>query len=196
MAFEPRMDNIPLWNLREEFHYTREMLDSPEFAAALSNHNRPIKTPLFDWHGNDTDLLSTLVQRAIQGVESYTVGASWTKLIALGKMTSDLNAQVRNPFSIHRSSGAAAAFYHHLPSLIHPDLSIQRVDPDFWLELKQFYRTVRNPLFHGSHFATADVSNASESFRILGEIYLWLDQWHTPEWQPGKRMFLAGRFHA
>lgn len=196
MAFEPRMDNIPLRNLREEFHYTREMLLSPEFEVALQGHERPIKTPIFDWHGNDTDLLSTLVQRAIQGVESYTAGASWAKLIALGKMTSELNAKVRNPFSIHRGAGAAAAFYHHLPALIHPDLSIQRVDPDFWIELKQFYRGVRNPLFHGSHFATADVSNASESFRIIWEIYLWLDQWHKPEWQLGQRLFLVGRFDA
>lgn len=188
------MENIPLRNLREEFHYTREMLVTPEFETALKGHDRPIKTPQFDWHGYDTDLLSTLVQRAIQGVESYTVGASWTKLIALGKMTAELNVKVRNPFSIQRGSGAAAAFYHHLPALIHPDLSIQRVDPDFWVELKDFYRNVRNPLFHGSHFAAGDVSNASESFRILNEIYLWLDQWHKPEWRPGQSMFLVGRF--
>jgi hypothetical protein len=196
MAFEPRMGNIPLGNLREEFHYTREMLRSQEFDVALKSHERPIKTPMFDWHGNDTDLLSTLVQRAIQGVESYTVCASWIKLTALGKMTTALNEKVRNPFSIQRGSGAAAAFYDHLPALIHPDLSLQHVDPEFWTELKQFYRNVRNPLFHGSHFATADVSDASESFRILAEVYLWLDQWHEPEWQLGRRMFLVGRLSA
>jgi hypothetical protein len=193
MEFEPRMDNIPLSNLREEFHYTHEMLLSSEFEAALKGVARPIKTPIFDWHGGGTDLLSTLVRRAIQGVESYTVGASWIKLQTMNRMTADLNAQVRNPFSIQRGAGAAAAFYHHLPSLIHPDLSIQHVDPEFWEELRHFYRAVRNPLFHGSHFATEDVSNASESFRIIGEVYLWLDQWHKPEWWPGKRTFVVFR---
>jgi len=110
MEFEPRMDNIPLSNLREEFHYTHEMLLSSEFEAALKGVARPIKTPIFDWHGGGTDLLSTLVRRAIQGVESYTVGASWIKLQTMNRMTADLNAQVRNPFSIQRGAGAAAAF--------------------------------------------------------------------------------------
>lgn len=191
MAFQPSMGNIPLWNLREEFHYTREMLNSVDFSIAYRARQRPLQTPLFTWHGSDTDLLSLLVQRAIQGVESYTVGAVWIKLNELGKMTSELNAKVRNPFSIKHGSGTVSAYYDNLPALIHPQLSVRIVDPDFWIELKDFYKSVRNPLFHGSQFGSSDLLNATKSFWFIEELYAWVDQWHTPEWVPGKRMFIA-----
>lgn len=186
MVFEPPMDNIPLWNLREEFYYTKQVLCSESFAAALHRNERPLKTPILDWHGNDSDLLSLLVQRAILGVESYTIGASWIKLNELGRMTAELNKKVRNPFSIQPRSGTASAYYHHLPALIHPELSIAVVDPDFWVELKHFYSKVRNPLFHGSHFARAEVNDAIKSFWFVEELYSWLDQWHKSEWVPGQ----------
>lgn len=193
MAFSPPMANIPLWNLREEFHYTREMLHSAHFSAAYHAGQRPLQTPLFNWHGGDTDLLSLLVQRAIQGVESYTVGAVWIKLSELGKMTNELNAQVRNPFSIRRGSGTVGAYYDNLPALIHPDLSVKIVDPEFWSQLKDFYKDVRNPLFHGSHFGSGDLFNATKSFWFIEELYAWIDQWHAPEWVPGKEMCFAIR---
>jgi hypothetical protein len=193
MTFEPPMSNIPLWNLREEFHNVREMLHGGDFVAALRSNERPIKTPILHWHGSDADLLSLLVQRAVLGVESYTVGAAWIKLSELGRMTSELNKKVRNPFSIQAKSGTASAYYHNLPALIHPDLSVAVVDPEFWTELKDFYRNVRNPLFHGSHFASGDIHNAIKSFWFIEELYAWLDQWHKPEWVPGQRLTLVIR---
>jgi hypothetical protein len=196
MAFEPPMSNIPLWNLREEFYYTKKVLCSDEFASALHEHKRPLKTPILDWHGNDTDLLSLLVQRAILGVESYTIGAAWIKLSELGRMTTELNKKVRNPFSIHPKSGTASAYYHHLPSLLHPELSVAVVDPEFWAELKGFYSKVRNPLFHGSNFARADIQDAIKSFWFVEELYSWLDQWHKPEWVPGQRLSIVLRANA
>jgi len=190
------MSNIPLWNLREEFHYVRNMLHSEDFAVALRNRDRPIRTPVLDWHGNDADLLSLLVQRAVLGVESYTVGAAWIKLGELGRMTTEINKKVRNPFSIKAKSGTASAYYDHLPSLIHPDLSVAVIDPEFWEQLTNFYKKVRNPLFHGSHFANGDVKNAIQSFWFVEELYAWLDQWHKPEWRPGQRMTIVFKTNA
>ena len=196
MVFEPPMSNIPLWNLREEFHHVSEMLHSEDFVAALRSHKRPVKTPILDWHGSGADLLSLLVQRAVLGVESYTVGAAWTKLIELGRMTTELNEKVRNPFSIKGKPGTASAYYHKLPTLIHPDLSVAVVDPEFWAQLEDFYKKVRNPLFHGSHFASGDIHNATKSFWFVEELYAWLDQWHKPEWLPGQRLTLVIRADA
>ena len=196
MTFEPRMSNIPTWNLREEFHRVGELLASDGFANAIHHHDRPIRTPLFDWHGNDNDLLSLLVQRAIQGVESYTKGAVWAKLSDMVPMTDDLYAKIRNPFSIQRGAGTAEAYYHHLPALVHPDLSVKVVDPEYWEKLKDFYKRVRNPLFHGSHFTNADVQDAIESFWHIEEIYAWLDQWYDSGWVPGKRFFLTLRIRS
>src|SRR5690606_5331531 len=122
--------------------------------------------------------------------ESYTAASVWRTLGALGKLTEETNRHARNPFGIQRGSGAAAAYYHHLPSLVHADLSIQTIDPEFWPVLRQFYRDVRNPLFHGSHFASADVSNVRESLRIISEIYAWTDLWQKPDFEPGKRMVI------
>jgi len=130
--FAPRMSNIPLWNLREEFHTSRKVIEDPAFEEALKSRSprQPISTPLFDWRGNGSDLLSLLVQRAVQGAESYTSGVGWVTLGRMGKLTKETNKQVRNPFSIQGRDGAAAAYYHHLPSLIHTDLSIKVLDPE------------------------------------------------------------------
>jgi hypothetical protein len=187
------MSNIPIWNLREEFHLVGQLLSSENFPEVLRHHERPIRTPLFDWHGSDNDLLSLLVQRAIQGVESYTRGAVWIKLCELGRMTEDLYAKTRNPFSIQARSGTAAAYFHHLPALIDPDLSVKVIDPEYWEKLAAFYKDVRNPLFHGSHFASGDVQNATEAFWHIEELYAWLDQWYESGWTPGKRLFLTIR---
>lgn len=186
MTFDPPMSNIPLWNLREEFYYTNQLLCSQGFAEALKSGQRPLRVPILDWRGNDADLLSLLVQRAILGVESYTIGTCWITLSKLGRMTGALNEKVRNPFSIKPRSGTASAYYDHLPALIDSELSLRVVDAGFWGELKGFYRNVHNPLFHGSAFARADVHDAIKSFWFVGELYSWLDQWHKPEWVPGQ----------
>lgn len=188
MGFAPPMSNIPLWSLREEFRLTCECAQSADFSIALKRNVRPIVTPILDWHGSEADLVSLLVQRSIMGVESYTIGAAWSTLINLGEMTQELNEKVRNPFSIRRGSGTASAYYHELPSLIHHDLSLFSVDPGFWIELKSFYKNVRNPLFHGSQFAGDYATNAAEPFRVVGEIYQWLDQWYDSGWSPGQRV--------
>ncbi|MHB1956061.1 MAG: hypothetical protein ACYCOU_20210, partial [Sulfobacillus sp.] len=112
--------------------------------------------------------------------------------------TTEINNQVRNPYLIKAKSGTdkaksgtVSAYYHHLPALIHPELSVAVVDPEFWSHLTDFYKKVRNPLFHGSHFASGDVQNAIRSFWFVEELYTWLDQWHNPEWMPGKRIALV-----
>ena len=194
--FEPRMSNIPLWNLREEFYRVNELINSEQFPASLRQIEPPIRTPMLDWYGEERDLLSLLVQRALLGVESYTIGAAWAKLIALGRMTGDLNKKVRNPFSIKARAGTAAAYYQHLPELIHPNLGIPTIDQEFWIQLKDFYKNVRNPLFHGSQFESGDIQNAIRSFWIIQGIYNWIDQWYDSGWTPGKRQFFALRLNA
>ena len=191
MNFKPAMRNIPLWSLRQEFQKTLEVIQCEEFELAVSRRQFPISVAVFQWYGGGEDLLSLLVQRSIMGVESYIVGAAWSKICDLGLMTNEINKKVRNPFSIKPKTGTAASYYCDLPSLIHEDLSLNRFDPGFYLKLKAFYKSVRNPLFHGYQFDSSDVEIVRKSFWYVSEIYAWIDQWYPPEREWGTELSLV-----
>src|SRR5436190_9469514 len=145
-----KLANIPLWNLLEEFFRLRTTLASEDFRDQLREAGaKPVRTPLFDWHGQADDLLSMIVQRAVLGVEAYISAAVWSEI---GPRRTELNELIGNPFKIVRGSGTALSYYHHLPSLLSATLSLRDSKPELWKRVEDFYRDVRNPLFHGMQF--------------------------------------------
>ena len=184
---KPALGNIPLQNLREEFLLYLETLSSDRFAHDLRYAmHRPIRTPLFDWHGAANDLLTLIVQRAVQGLEAYVGGAAWIEINRAGLMTQDILKLVRNPFGIKGERGTAAAYYHKLPGLLSPMLSLQILEPKLWPAVKLFYAEVRNPLFHGMQLQRNEPDEVLEYFRLIEQVYQWIDYWHTPSlpWFP------------
>ena len=64
----PRLSNIPLWNLRDEFHLINLTVRSPGFEHALNQAQvKPIVMPLFDWKAGADELLTLIVQREVLG---------------------------------------------------------------------------------------------------------------------------------
>lgn len=177
---KPRLGNIPLWNLREEFHLFRQTLALENFRSALLSQKRPIATPILDWHGSPNDLLTLVVQRAVQGLEAYICGAVWAELGASGRLTPQLNQWVRNPFKIPGRGGTASQYYHRLPCLLSPDLSLTR-RMAVWCEVVVFYKNVRNPIFHGLQLQSRDLHEARECLELIQRIYDWIDSWHALE---------------
>ena len=174
--------NIPLENLLEEFLVFGRVLTEDSFRQALRSAGvKSVPTPLFDWHGQAADLLTLIVQRAILGLESYVIGAVWLEAGKRGALTSELNRKIRNPFSIKRGAGAAESYHHHLPSLLSPELSLQRHHAAFWEEVKAFYRQVRNPLFHGQELQTTDPEDILPCMSVIHFTYRWIATWHPLE---------------
>jgi hypothetical protein len=142
---------------------------------------KSVSTPLLDWHGHASDLLSLIVQRSILGLESYVIGSVWLEASRRGGLNSDLNRKIRNPFSINRGVGAAESYYHSLPSLLSPELSLRRHDAKLWGEVKAFYREVRNPLFHGQRLETTEPKDVLPCMTIVQSTFQWIATWHPPE---------------
>ena len=134
MAGESKTDlqltNIPSINLLHEFLLWNKEIRSQKFRQQFAvGHAQPIRTPLMIWAGDPSDLLTLILQRTILGLESYIWVAVWMKIGRSVGLTPDLNAKVKNPFSIKlagKQRGAAHRYYNVLPALIDPEYALEK----------------------------------------------------------------------
>lgn len=187
----PKVGNIPLYNLLDEFIIFEELLHSEEFKTQFKKGKPvPINTPLLNWLGMKNDLLTLILQRTILGLESYIIGAVWIELGIAGKLTEKNNKLVRNPFLIKRGAGTADSYYNQLPSLLPTARSLKSSDEELWTEVAQFYKHVRNPLFHGQQLETDDPNQLIPIIEMIRRIYNWIDIWHQLEVKELKRRYI------
>jgi hypothetical protein len=175
-----KFENIPLINLRMEFNRTYAFIHSQEADTCLKPPIEPVRAPMFIWGGMPDDLMTLLLQRAILGVEAYLPGALIHTSAILGNLSSTLSAKLKNPFAFGARS-AVANIYHHAPASVHPELSLRHLDEDLYQRTVQFYRLVRNPIFHGKQIHDADISHVRNAFDHVARIYEWIDYWYNPE---------------
>ena len=173
-------ENIPLINLRMEFNSTYSFIHSQEAECYLKLPIEPIRTPMFIWGGMPEDLMTLLLQRAILGVEAYLPSALIHTSAILGSHSSTLSAKLRNPFSFGAKS-AVVNIYHRAPAAVHPELSLRHLDVTLYERNVQFYRLVRNQIFHGKQIRDADISHIRSAFDHIAQIYEWIDYWYNPE---------------
>ncbi|MES9903812.1 MAG: hypothetical protein ABW168_14195 [Sedimenticola sp.] len=187
----PKLGNIPLYNLLDEFIIFEGLLISEDFKAQFKKGKpMPINTPLLIWLGMQNDLLTLILQRTILGLESYVIGAVWTELGMAGKLTKENNKLVRNPFLIKRGAGTADSYYNQLPSLLPEAVSLKSSDEELWDEVSHFYKHVRNPLFHGQQLETDNPNDLIPMVEMVRNIYSWIDSWHQLEVKELKRRYI------
>jgi hypothetical protein len=183
-----KLGNIPLINLRNEFKIWNRWIRSGELAAHLAQHNlKPIPAGFLLWGGMPEDLLTLILQRTILGAESYIPFAVWIELGNFGRLTSELNAAIRNPFSIktnHR--GTAVRYYNLVPALLDPKHALETADPALWEDVHEFYKTVRNKVLHGNQVGDTHAEVLHPIFDMFKAVYDWVDVWHDPtvRWNP------------
>jgi hypothetical protein len=175
-----KFENIPLINLRMEFNSTYAFIHSQEADTCLKPPIKPVQAPMFIWGGMPDDLMTLLLQRAIVGVEAYLPGALIHTSAILGSLTSTLSAKLQNPFAFGARS-AVVNIYHRAPAAVHPELSLRHLDQDLYERNAQFYRLVRNPIFHGNQIRDAHISHVRGAFDHVAQLYEWIDYWYNPE---------------
>lgn len=178
--FGLKFNNIPLINLRKEFDYFYKFLHSPDAEQYLNGTIGPIRTQLFIWGGMPNDFMSLILQRAILGVESYLPAALLHTSVSIGNQSEELAKRINNPFSFG-SKSAVYNIYHLMPSAIHSELSLQRIDQSLYKANRIFYREVRNPLFHGQQLSNPEIKAVRGAFLHIAHLYRWIDCWYTPE---------------
>ncbi|HWQ94078.1 MAG TPA: hypothetical protein VN418_01045 [Gammaproteobacteria bacterium] len=173
-------ENIPLINLRRDFNQTYSFVFHPDFARVFESPIRPVELPLMVWKGMPDDLVTVLLQRAVLGVESYLPGALFHTAGHLGKVSSELFAKLRNPFSFG-SKSAVVNIYHRMPAELHWELSLLHFDAELFEKTKLFYQHIRNPLFHGKQLSRPEVQSVRAAMDHLARLYEWIDHWFNPE---------------
>ncbi|MDP9179906.1 MAG: hypothetical protein M3O61_19740, partial [Gemmatimonadota bacterium] len=168
-SFGLRLENVPVINLRMDFEnvrkYANDLVDAEE---ADGNSTLP------HWRNNLFEIeteLNWLMRMSVINIECYVQYAVWETLHRRRLWTADIGVKLRNPFSLGR--GTCRVYYHSLPSLISPDISLLRRDPVLWQRTASLYSEVRNPLFHGKQAVEIKPACFAAVIRHLGELYEW-----------------------
>jgi hypothetical protein len=149
-----------------------------------------IETEYITWHYWLDQFYTFIAQNIIVGVESYLPAAVQFELGARGQLNEEIMSYIRDPFRIKKKGGTAKKYYVLLPEYLSPDITLDKYNPKLWNEVCLFYRTLRNPIFHGMQFDTQDSKYIIFVLELVADIYGWIDSWHNPDSMvPGNSWF-------
>lgn len=177
---EMEITNTPIMNLRKEFEEYLSLLRQDAFQQAVFNCTvEPVRFQRFTWHGLPHGLLTLMLQQTVVGLECYVCVAVHYELSKSDRLTKESEKAIDNPFSLDRK--AAVALYDKLPALVEPSLGLALHKQQLFSSVEKFYKTVRNPIFHGSQISlsTANYGKVVSSFELISAVYDWIDSWYT-----------------
>lgn len=178
--FDLNTVNLPIWNIRAEFDGHLAMLTDEGFLRQLHPLGQEVRLPNCTFHAHclPRNVLTYILQRSILSVESCVSAAVTNRLAAIGKLDDAMVAKLDGPFNLPpKGGGTAHVFYNKLPSQVGSELALQAMYPELWETVKQFYRDVRNRLFHGYQLESGSVNGVLEAHRMLVKVYAWMDEW-------------------
>lgn len=170
--------NIPLVNLVDECATYYGLIQDDQFCAQFktAKANVPIVALHIHWYGLPRDLLTMILQRQILGIESYINSIVLMEAVRKNLITPELTKKLKDPFSLG-ARGTADNYYNRLPSVLNPNNSLRQSNPDLWEKTRQFYKDVRNPLFHGQQIFDDDPSVLLPSLELMRQLYSWIESW-------------------
>jgi hypothetical protein len=173
-------NNVPLINLRTEFEQYLRLFRNADFKQAVFGCRlRPVRIPSLTWNGMPNDLLTLMLQRTIVGLECYVAAAVDYELSKRGPLTPEAISSLNNRFSLDRS--AVVALYDKLPELVDASLKLSAWNSALFSEIRFFYKSVRNPIFHGRQivFSGDSYDHVASAFELIAGVYDWIDAWYT-----------------
>jgi hypothetical protein len=181
--FDLNLHNIPLVNLRLEFQRYIELFEKDEFRNWFRlPPKHAIALPGMIWRGSQDTLLTLLLQRSILGIEAYIPGAIFTEAGLRGCLEKGDCRFLSDPFVL-RGRGTVDNYYHRLPSKLCRRFSLKVCNAGLWEKTKQFYKEIRNPLFHGKEVEAKSVDSVHRCFLLIQDLYGWIDSWDHPNKQ-------------
>ena len=87
---------------------------------------------------------------------------------------------LENPYKLG-GRGTVDNYYHRLPSQLCKDFSLKIYDKPLWDKNINFYRQIRNPIFHGKEIESKSIDGLLQAYIHIQELYNWVDSWHNPD---------------
>jgi len=178
LIFGLTIGNIPTMNLRAQYAHDRRMVFDEGFndeglhALRFSEGNVTIT------YVDPDSYFTTLFRTTIVGIECTVENSAWEELLFSNRLTEERRHAVRNPLSLARS--LPEAYYNRIPQLVNANAPLKSYDGKLWNTVQQFYREVRNPLFHGYQLQDVKAGPLRSTFRMFDDIFKWIDSWSDP----------------
>ena len=127
----------------------------------------------------DPDSYFTMLLRTtIVGIECTLQTLAIEELLFSNRLTEEARSAIRNPSSLARSM--AEAYYNKIPHYVKENASLKAYDATMWKVVQQFYREIRNPIFHGSQLTDVNAESLRGLFGMFDSLFKWIDSWTDP----------------
>lgn len=128
----------------------------------------------------DPDSYFTMLLRTtVVGIECTLQNLTIEELLFSNGLTEEVRRAIRRPSSLSHSM--AEAYYNKIPSYLNESTPLKLRDAALWNTVQQFYREIRNPLFHGSQLTEVKAEPLRSLFRMFDDIFNWIDSWTDPD---------------
>lgn len=164
-------------NLRGEFFAHKDRIRS-----LVSQEEKHSISVTEEWRRNRCHIdreFNLVMRETIMGFECYVRTAVLDTLRRNGGWNSEAAEKVQSPSRANRN--ICRAYYHELPSLIDPSISLKEAEPKLWEDMVVLYREVRNSIFHGSQATDVSPSAMGTFVEHYERLYTWIDSWHSFE---------------
>jgi hypothetical protein len=167
-----RTRNRPIINQLSYFASLYNSARRPDWLVRLEDFGGPKSGIRLD----KDNYISLLVSSVVQGFETYVKAHIWTT----GHLAGFSDWSVTRINRLPRGTGTVDRLFNKLPGELHPDFPIDRADPEAATFLREFYRTVRNPLSHGDELSNAGAYDFLCFLEWYRRGYEWIAAWRVP----------------
>lgn len=174
-----KLRQIPIINLRLEVSNYMGLFNNDEFCSQFNRvrkKNDSINTIYESWYGRSELLLTQILRQSILNIESAVCSCVYFLSAFKGMQNERIIEAVKNPFTLGGRS-TAINVYDRLPALIDENFKLSIMNYELWLETKDFYQEIRNPLFHGKELTENNPKNVQFILEFILKLFKWLDTW-------------------
>jgi hypothetical protein len=178
LLFGLTIRNIPTVNLRGQYAHDRRMILDGGLNDEGLHAWRFAQREVTVTYADPESYFTTLLRTTIVGIECTIESSAWEELLFSNRLTEQLRHSVRNPSSIARS--LPEAYYNRIPQLVNVNAPLKSYNGKLWNTVQQFYREIRNPIFHSYQLSDVKAESLRNTFGMFDDIFKWLDSWADP----------------
>ncbi len=168
-----KVQNIAIVNLCNEFAYLYNRIREPEHLLGVEYYDKLTEEERgrISFASREA-FVNFHVSSIIVRFEAYLRFALWEcdNVCSIG-----ITKLVRSP--LRAAKPLSKALYDVLPSKVLPDFSLRVSNPEVFSFLEEFYRDVRNSLFHGSELEKPSAYEFLQFMEVYARLYEWIASW-------------------